>query len=86
MSEAPQTPEPQQDNSGRIAELEAELLDLRNAAVRGATVLLRVLEPHEAFIYAGVTVRTKPTPVPERLVPAMMGAARDAGVTLTEEV
>ena len=77
--------EPQQDDSSRIAELEAELRQLRAAAVRGAHALLRVRGPHSEFHYAGVTVRGEPTPVPERLVPSMMQAAEHAGVTLSQE-
>jgi hypothetical protein len=87
---APVPPVPQEatmtpEQSSRIAELEAELQRLRGAAVAGGKALLRVLPPHVLFTHAGVTVGTGPTPVPERLVPALMAAAGGAGVTLTQE-
>jgi len=80
--EAPVTP--QEDQSGRAAELEAELAKLRADAVRGAKVLLRVLHPHVSFTHGGITVGTEPTPVPQRSAGPLMEAAGDAGVTLEE--
>lgn len=76
-------PAPQQSSS-RIAELEAELSDLRAAAVAGEKTLLRVRPPHVSFTYAGHTVGAEPAPVPARLVPAMTEAAAAAGVNLEE--
>jgi hypothetical protein len=79
--EAHVTPE----QSGRIAELEAELQRLRGEAIAGGKALLRVLPPHVLFSHAGVTVGAEPTPVPDKLVPALMHAAAGAGVSLTQE-
>ena len=73
------------ERESRIAELEAELARLRNAAVAGVKVLLRVLPPHSSFTYAGRTVGTEPTPVPAHAVSEMTQAADRSGVTLQEE-
>ena len=80
--EAPVTP--QEDQSGRAAELEAELAKIRADAAAGAKVLLRVLHPHVSFTHGGITVGSEPTPVPQRALGALMESAGEAGVTLEE--
>lgn len=75
---------PQEDQSGRAAELEAELDKIRAEAIRGAKVLLRVLPPHISFTHGGITVGTEPTPVPQRALGALMTSAGEAGVKLEE--
>jgi hypothetical protein len=81
----PPAAQPQEDQTGRIAELEAELTRLRAAAVTGAKVLLRVLPPHVSFTHGSRTVGTEPTPVPARAAADMTEAAAEAGVTLQQE-
>jgi len=80
VTEAPQ------DQSGRAAELEAELAKIRAGAVKGARVLMRIAEgsPHSAITFAGVTVGTDPTPVPAHVAPALAEAAATAGVQLIQ--
>ena len=72
------------DQSGRAAELEAELRRIRADAIAGAKVLLRVHPPHIEFTHGGITVGAEPTPVPERALSALMTAAGEAGVTIKE--
>lgn len=79
---APSKPEDPRD---RAARLEAELLEARAEAAGLDTVQMKVEPPHESFTHANVTVRSDFTPVPARTVPALMTAAEDAGVTLTQE-
>lgn len=74
---------PQQDLSGRAAELSAELARIRAEALAGAKTLMKVGPPHAEFTFAGVTVGSDPTPVPEALVLPLLTAAAEAGVTLT---
>lgn len=69
----------------RIAELEAELARLRSAALDGARAVLRVQPPHSSFTHGGITVHDSPTPVPQRALGALLTAAAEAGVTITEE-
>ena len=78
--------EPAEDQSGRAAELEAELAKIRAGAMQGARVLMRIAEgsPHSSITFAGVTVGTEPTPVPAHVAPALAEAAATAGVDLIQ--
>jgi hypothetical protein len=63
-----------------------ELVAARDAAaVAAGAVQMTVEEPHAAFTYGGVTVTTDPTTVPASIVPAIVQAAAEAGVTLTQQ-
>lgn len=70
------------DVTSRVTELEGELARLRADATREAHVLMQVAGAHVSFSFAGVTVGTDPTPVPEHLAAALLDAAADAGVHL----
>ena len=74
------------DQSGRAAELEAELAKLRAEAVAGGKVLMQIAKgsPYIAITFAGVTVGTDPTPVPAHVAPALAEAAATAGVQLIQ--
>lgn len=73
------------EDSGRAVELEAELADLRARAAGPDTVRLKVEEPHVQFIHGGVKVDDDFTEVPAHSVAALMEAAANSGVTLTQE-
>lgn len=73
------------DPSGRAAELEAELAQIRADAIAGAKAIVRVLAPHSEFHHGGIIVGTDPTPVPQRALGPLLTAAAEAGVTITEE-
>lgn len=69
---------------------EADKLDPPAAAEADAEVpethvTLRVEEPHASFEYGGTVVGRDPTQVHQLLVPGLMQAAAEAGVTLTQE-
>jgi hypothetical protein len=79
-------PEAAEDQSGRAAELEAELAKIRDSAIQGARVLMQIVKgsPHSSITFAGVTVGTDPTPVPAHVAPALAEAAATAGVQLIQ--
>jgi hypothetical protein len=73
------------DLSAQAADLEQQLAKVRAEAAGQDMVSLKVEDPHAAFIHNGITVGTDFTPVPASAVAAMMEAATDSGVTLTQE-
>lgn len=72
------------DPRDRAAELEAELAQIRVAAVPGPTVRMRVLPPHDTFTRGSVTVGRDPTPVPAGFLALLQQAADEAGVKIEE--
>lgn len=85
LPEQTQAQPQKEDPRDRVAKLEAELAEARAEASGQDTVRMKVEPPHESFSHANVTVRSDFAPVPAQLVPALMTAAADAGVTLTQE-
>jgi hypothetical protein len=77
----------EQDLSGRAAELEQELAEVRAKAAGVGTVRLRVDpdSPHSHLVFNGIAVGEDWTEVPAHVVPEMMEGAANAGVTLTQE-
>lgn len=65
----------------RLAELQAQLRD-RDAP---APIRMKVEGPHTSFSYGGVAVGTEYTDVPATHVAALVTAADEAGVTITQE-
>lgn len=55
------------------------------AVASGEAVRMKVEEPHESLTYGGVTVGTEFTTVPSSMAAALVEAAADAGVTITQE-
>lgn len=78
-------PPADEDVSTTAASLEAQLAEVRARARGDATVRVRVEAPHSEFIHGGVWVGPDYTDVPEQAVAAMMEAASNSGVTLTQE-
>jgi len=63
-----------------------QLLAKRDAAAAGAGASsLKVEPPHSAFSYGGVTVASEFTDVPALMAAAVVEAAAEAGVTITQE-
>jgi glutamate-1-semialdehyde aminotransferase len=75
----------EEDLSARAARLESELASVRAQASSTETVRLKVEGVHSAFTHNGLTVGTEFTDVPSHAVQAMMEAASDSGVKLTQE-
>jgi hypothetical protein len=71
------------DEDARLAELQAK----RDAALvaEGAAVMLKVESPHESLTHGGVTVTTEYTSVPAGMAAAIMTAAGEAGVKITQQ-
>jgi hypothetical protein len=65
----------------------ARLTARRDAALvdAGAAVRMKVEGDHESLTYGGVTVGSEFTTVPVSMVAALVEAAADAGVTITQE-
>jgi len=78
-------PAADEDLSARAARLESELASVRAQAAAGETIRLKVEAPHIAFVHNGLEVGEDYTEVPARAVQAMMEAASDSGVKLTQE-
>jgi len=55
------------------------------AVAAGEAVVMKVGGGHESITYGGVTVTTEPTTVPAGMAAALVEAAADAGVTITQE-
>lgn len=61
------------------------LMARRDQAAADASPRLKVEAPHAAFTYGGFTVGSDFTSVPATARPALLTAALEAGVTLTQE-
>jgi hypothetical protein len=83
--EAPAPAAPAEDLSTQVADLESQLAELRAAARSGATVKMKVEDPHVAFVLGHIVVGTEYTDVPSSSVAALMEGAANSGVTLTQE-
>ena len=82
-------PQDQADSSAPSrAELEQQLAELQ-AQLRDqdapAPIRMKVEGPHASFSYGGVAVGTEFTDVPATHVAALVTAADEAGVTITQE-
>lgn len=73
------------DLSTKAADLERQLAEVRAQAAGDTTVRVKVESPHSGFTHNGLYVGEDFTAVPAHAVPAMMEAASDSGVTLTQE-
>jgi hypothetical protein len=65
----------------RLAEIRADAM----GATHDLAPKLKVELPHAAFTFGGVTVTTDFAKVPPHVVAGLLEAARDAGVTITQE-
>jgi hypothetical protein len=86
---APAAPAPAPE-AGLTAAEEATLAELtarRDAALvaAGAAVMLKVEAPHESLTHGGVTVTTEFTSVPAGMAAAVLTAAGEAGVKITQQ-
>jgi hypothetical protein len=79
------TPDEQNDREVRMNDLQEELARLRGEAMKGEKILLKVWPPHSSMTHGGVTVGSEPTEVPAHMVSAVMTAAEEAGVKITQE-
>ena len=91
MTESPQQQPAQAPPTGALSSQEdaylARLLARRDAAAvaAGEAVRMKVEGGHESLTYGGLTVGTEFTNVPVSMVAALVEAAADAGVTITQE-
>ena len=88
--EPAQAPDPR---DARIAELESQLAEAQRPAQAAGPVTadsppvrLKVELPHSELHYAGHIIGAEFTEVPASVAAALMAAAADAGVTLTQDL
>lgn len=75
-----------EDPQARVDRLRKELSEAEAALPpEPGTVRVRVEKPHSSFSFGVAAVGNEYTPVPNHLVPFLMRAASEAGVTLTTE-
>ena len=79
-------PDVNKDKREKIASLRSEADEMEAALPPPPdTERLKVSDPHEAFSFGGTWVGREWTSVAKHLVPGIMQAARESGVTVTQE-
>lgn len=77
---------PAEDPKAKVERLRGELAKAEAALPpEPGTVRVKVEGPHSSFSFGSAVVGTDYTSVPNHLVPSLMRAASEAGVTLTTE-